>query len=342
VWSEDLAQAIRSGTQAEAAAAFLAEYETMMADPQTGISICEWYEGLSQDTSTEDEALTAEPAGCERVHLGASVPAPLARALRRTHVNLGHPSESEMLRILRASNAKEEAIAACKTLSCEWCESKKQPKAARPARVPRHPQILSVVQLDMKEVRGWKPGTKVKMMGIIDEASYYHQAAQVKSTDSQEYRKVYRGIWAKPLTPPDVLKVDAEKALITGPMKAGCEREGTFPLQAAGEAHHQVSLIERHNGMLSDLLDGVISDTQPQSEEEWDEALHQTLLVKNQFLHKAGVPPEMAIFGRCRWVASDLTPDPEENVVAATLPLTERAADFAAKCRMSARKRLAD
>ena len=123
-------------------------------------------------------------------------------------------------------------------------------------------------------------------------------------------------------------------------MQRGTEKDGTFVLQAAGEEHTHIGLIERHNGMISDVLDGVIDDCQPANEEQYQECLTQACAVKNQHLHKAGTTPEMGVFGRHRRMPGDLGGD--EDPITGTLPLFDSGVDFAVKARLSARKRLAE
>lgn len=136
------------------------------------------------------------------------------------------------------------------------------------------------------------------------------------------------------------MKVDAEKALVRGEMKSGSERDNTFVLQVAGEAHFMLGLIERHNGMFGDMMSDVIDGAQPQDEEQYQECIHQVLCIKNQGLLKAGTTPEMAVFGRHRKLPGDLCGD--HDPVTGTLPLFDTGAEFASKCRAAARKALAN
>ena len=82
------------------------------------------------------------------------------------------------------------------------------------------------------------------------------------------------GGWAEP--PLEInthgLFPDAERALVTGEMGRGMEKDGTHVHQASGEAHEQVSLVERHNGIFSELLNGVLNDVQPRDEEQYQKS----------------------------------------------------------------------
>lgn len=336
-WSSGMVAAVRRGIEETAADEFMAELENIIKYP----CMKECFEAIAaEETSEENSDDKDEPAGCEEVSIEGDWPAPIVKALKRAHVKLGHPKVEEMVRVLRNAGAKNEAIKACRKLVCQRCATKKQPQLGGPLRVPRHPAPLTVIQADVEEVPDWRRNKKRKVLGIICEGSLYQQAATIPASTAKVYCSTYRDMWAKPLGPPDMLKVDAEKALVFGEMAAGCERDATMVVQAAGEGHCQVGLIERHNGLFAGYFGEILSDTQPVSEEEYQEALHQAVLVKNQGLHKSGATPEMCVFGRHRRLPGGLLSNPDS--VTGTLPMFGSGVNFAMKCRASARKRLAE
>lgn len=254
-------------------------------------------------------------------------------------MNLGHSPQAKLTRALRAGGATEVTLEAVRSLRCDYCDRHQPPKAPRPARVPEHPAPLTVVQLDEKEMKDWHPGKKRKRMGIICEGSLCHLVTTVEGDTNLHKRKAFRTTWSKPLGPPDEMKVDAARVLVAAEMRAGSEKKGTYVEQAAGEAHEQVGLVERHNGMFSDISNGVLEDTQPNTEEAYQECIQAVCCVKNQGLHVSGTTPEMAVFGRHRRPPGDLT---SEDPTTCTLPLFDKGIDFAMKARLSARKRLAE
>ena len=91
--------------------------------------------------------------------------------------------------------------------------------------------------------------------------------------------------------------------------------------------------------MYSDIVDGVLHDCQPRGEEEYQECHAATGQIKNQALHKSGMTPAMAVFGRHRRLPGDLT---SEDPITCTLPLFDQGVDFDMKARLSARRRLAE
>ena len=286
VWTSGLVGAILDGIEFTVPKSFMHEFDQLVeSSDETRDAMVTLLECLASESG--------EPAGCEQVTINADVPAPVAQAVKRAHIDLGHARPEEVLRIFRQAGASWYSLAAIRSMECSRCTETQKPQAARPSKVPNCPPPLTRIRLDLKEVRDGKSRKKRKFLGVIDEGTLYHQLMTIPSADAAGYRNSYRTGWSKPLGPPDEMRVDAEKALITGAMQKGAEREGTVVEHAAGEAHHLIGLIDRHNGAAAEIFHGILDDTQPSSEEEYEEAIHQLCCMKNQYLHKAGAIPEM-------------------------------------------------
>jgi len=61
-------------------------------------------------------------------------------SIRRVHQNLGHPSQGDLIRILKHGQASEEVIKLARSFECDVCKSRQKPGIARPASAPRHVQ----------------------------------------------------------------------------------------------------------------------------------------------------------------------------------------------------------
>ena len=85
-------------------------------------------------------------------------------------------------------------------------------------------------------------------MGVICEGTHYHLVATSDGPTSENKRSTCRNLWLRPLGAPDDMKVDAEKALVSGAMQRGTEQDGTFVLQAAGEEHQRHAVPHRPRG----------------------------------------------------------------------------------------------
>ena len=85
-----------------------------------------------------------------------------------------------------------------------------------------------------------------------------------------------------------MLWVDAARWNVGPAMVAGCQRDGTLLLQAPGEAHHQMRLVESHGRLAERMLERVIDETSPTNDTEWEECLDVVNEVINQMLRLRG------------------------------------------------------
>eukprot|EP00959_Pyramimonas_sp_CCMP1952_P435853 9126814-Pyramimonas_sp.AAC.1 len=99
----------------------------------------------------------------------------LETAVRKIHVNLGHPAAGDLIRILKHGNATEEAIAIARDFKCDVCELNRAPKLPRPATVPRDIQALSEVGFDVRELPYYISGKTWAALSVVDGASSLQQ-----------------------------------------------------------------------------------------------------------------------------------------------------------------------
>ena len=74
-------------------------------------------------------------AGAAGIHIPEGVPNHIAKALRRVHQNLGHPTNADLSRHLRLSGASDLAVKAALGIRCETCARHTGPGTRRPGKV---------------------------------------------------------------------------------------------------------------------------------------------------------------------------------------------------------------
>lgn len=102
-----------------------------------------------------------------------------------------------------------------------------------------------------------------------------------------------------------------------------CEMQGTSIRPIAAGAHWQLGKTESHGGWFAHVLDKIIEEHQPQSQEEWLSCVAHAH-VKNQMIQVHGHSPHQFVFGKNPNIPEDLLNDPV-SVVSATAALTEEA-----------------
>ena len=106
------------------------------------------------------EPVAAEMAGAneeEEKSVSGESHENVKRALKRLHTNLGHPSNKDLVRILKHSKASETAIRLAQDFSCPVCQNHVQPSSALPAKSSRQWTFNDRIGMDVKYLPGWKP-----------------------------------------------------------------------------------------------------------------------------------------------------------------------------------------
>ena len=92
----------------------------------------------------------------------------MMQSLLRLHVNLGHPSCSNLARVLKHGGASQEAIELAREVVCDVCRAQKPPVPPPPAQTNRATHFNQRVGLDVKYLKGWQPNQKIPCLNIVD------------------------------------------------------------------------------------------------------------------------------------------------------------------------------
>ncbi|CAE7758699.1 RE1 [Symbiodinium sp. CCMP2456] len=262
---------------------------------------------------------------------------PIGLSLKKLHNNLGHPSRACFLRVLRNSGASEDALQRASRFTCPTCEASKRPAEAVPANPASTEGFNDRIGMDVKYFQGWKVGSKIPCLNIVDYGSSFQQVIPLPGRDTGEMiRSAYAQFWLSWAGVPQVLVLDPSQPNLSEALCQACEDEGTRVCHIAAEAHWQIGKVERHGGLLATILDKVLLEIRPQSEAEWRECLTQAVASKNAMLNVAGVSPYQFVFGRNPRIPADLLQD-SPSTVANDAVLTEPAVEAQARVRQAAR-----
>ena len=121
------------------------------------------------------------------------------QAIQKMHNNLGHASNSDLVRILRHAGAQDKVLDMVKQFSCPTCDARAEPKITRNSTVPKDVAPLRYVGLDVKWLPGFKTGERIKALNVVCRASGLQQMTPFRETESSEViRKLYRQSWTRP------------------------------------------------------------------------------------------------------------------------------------------------
>ena len=251
--------------------------------------------------SAEQEVLAAKPDLSED-----RTDAELLKIIDKVHRNLGHPPNSDLVRILKHGSASDRAVSLAHKHQCEFCKSQVKPRVPLPAKSARPREFNQSVGIDVKNLSGWGPNMKIKAVNIVDQASCYQMMIpfHVRET-SQVLQKIFAEHWVRVFGPPKEVILDQAQTNLGEALQGYLESLGSHVHQIAGEAHWQLGRTENHGGWFSRILDRAIAEMQPTNREQW-EACVTHAHVKNTMIQSYGHTPQQYVFGKNPDIPSDL------------------------------------
>eukprot|EP00435_Cladocopium_sp_Y103_P030061 s1739_g7.t1 len=293
-----------------------------------------------------DECLAGEPvseAAAESTVAAAhppsdaSVSRPIELAIKKLHVNLGHPSTKDMLRILRHSNASAEAIKAAQQFECSVCKNHTHPASQLPAKTSRIMEFNEKVGMDIKYLPGWKVNQRVPCINIVDYSTSLQIMAPIFDRESAEVTKgVFRDSWLAWAGPPKVLELDSSSSNLSDALGEFCEAHGIDMQHIAADAHWQLGKVERHGHWFSQIFERVADECRPTTAEEFVDCVLQTQTAKNALISESGASPYQLVFGRNPRIPQDLLQD-DVHVPASDAVLADAGYQRSQAVRQSAR-----
>ena len=240
----------------------------------------------------------------------ADVPQEVCSAVKRLHLNLGHPTEKELLRLLAYQGAiSKHMITAVKHLHCSSCSRNKPPLKPRPSAMPvaNMGQFNDTIQSDVFYCRD-VVGTNYAVLGIIDQSTLLHQACRLQDMSSNHTLEIFRNLWFKPYGFPGTIRTDPGTNYGLH-FKQYVERRGIWLEIIPAEAHWRIGLIERRNSVLRDILERIIDAESIFNVNDFDQALDSAVFALNSMTYTHGRPPYMAVFGQIPRIGAGLLQD---------------------------------
>ena len=196
---------------------FLRSGEAYVEDPHEGDTVpdeLDGQEGIDEEKGLEElleeEYKDVDPAEEEEVDAEHRHPVPVEvqKAVEFAHRQLGHPSRSTLLRMLRLSGANADAIRHARRWTCDVCAARKAPKhpmAAAPAVRPFGFNLH--LHVDLKYL--WDDrGKKYVALSILDLGTLKHDAHLLKTRRSDYVAKKFFRKWVQVYGPPRAVTHD--------------------------------------------------------------------------------------------------------------------------------------
>ena len=250
-----------------------------------------------------------DPRGSEAISFKGKVKPMVASTLKRIHQNLGRPPNRGLVRRLKMGGADEAIIRAAEQMTCRTCEKSSKAKTSRPAQPAvvldfNEVVAVDVIWLDTVESAG------LPALNIVDVASTYQVVASLNNTTAEELGRALIEHWINWAGAPKHLLCDLDSAFKGHFLQLMNERS-VIVRCAAGQAHWQNGIAERHGGAWKEVWNKLVEDNAV-LDNEVVEAIAATSDAKNQLRNKSGYSPRQWVFGTNMRMAGDLFDRPEE------------------------------
>ena len=265
-------------------------------------------EDLAEDLEGAEERRGAEEVGAATVGEAAPSKSEVAK-IYKLHKNLGHPELSSFLRFLRAGRVREDVLKWVRSsFRCATCESLQVPKAPRPAVVPRCYAPGVAVGIDLFFIPDIRNQKSIPVLNVVDLGTNYQMIEMLENKDPLHIWRTFWRVWARTFGLPQFVAID-EGREFRGGFSRLCAGAGTVVFRAAARAPWQQGRVERHGGVIKEMIEKSREEMPPTCMEELVHILHACESAKNRYSNRSGYSPTQRMIGHWPRVPSSLMSD---------------------------------
>ena len=263
-------------------------------------------EGDLDETAEADE-VAAQPRPLEQPQ--GAVTEEDKQKIRRMHVNLGHPSKESFLRFLNAGRVRGEVVRWVRQeFTCSTCDSQALPKAPRPAVVPKCYTPGIAMSMDIFYIPDALNVKSIPVLNMIDLGTNYQVIEPLIDKDPITIWRAFWSTWARTFGVPQYLSIDDGREFRGHFMKL-CASAGIVTFRAASRAPWQQGRVERHGGLMKDLISKCRAEMPPTSYNELVVLLRECECAKNRFSNRSGFSPLQRMIGQTPRIPGNLMSD---------------------------------
>ena len=234
--------------------------------------------------------------------------------LIKLHKNLGHPDPKVLSEHLVAQKAPQHIVEAAKDFVCDACVESTGRRHQRPAKLHESRDFNDCVGIDGFFWRG-HTGFQVHVLHCIDEASLFHLGKRIPTRNPDQVISSWNEFWTLWAGSPRILYADPAGEFRSQTWKdflQSCNIQFDLTTEA-----WQRGRVERHGGIIKEMLNRYDQDRPIQSVDEFDQVLIACFQAKNALSRHQGYSPEQIVLGKSTHLPASLTSD--ENVGAHSL-----------------------
>ena len=169
------------------------------------------------------------------------------RTITRLHRNLGHPSNQELLRLLKTKNVSQALLQAAQEHECGLCDLHKRPTGVPVSSMPKNSSFNERVQADTLWIKVPNMKHKQPVLMMSDAATRLLAARHIKAETTEEYIKQIEAAWISFFGPMKTLQVDEHRAWSSDALREWATEQGIQLVISPGQSHTRLAILERRH-----------------------------------------------------------------------------------------------
>ena len=254
--------------------------------------------------------------------------------VQKLHVNTGHASPEQMLRLAKRCKSSADMQTAIKQFKCSVCEELKVPQSRRQATMPHAENPNDIVGMDYVQVelkrednQGVMREIKHNVLTCVCLATGFAQ--QIICPTGHSMAEAFHDVWARPYGLPNTIYMDPAMANVSKEFQNYLAQNDIKLLLAAAESHWQLGLVEVTNRVLRHMAQRVWRTTSRPAKE----VIETCATTRNEQLRRCGFSPSQWFLGKDGRQVGMLRDLDEQHNIATASQIIE-SPDFYEKVRL--------
>jgi len=224
----------------------------------------------------------------------------------RLHKNLGHPEPRRLSQVLQQRGYDQSIVQGVLDLKCSICQMQKRPKIPRPASLKQELGFGDKVSMDGVKWTN-KQGQEFHFYHFIDHGTNYHTA--IIAPNRAEIKEKFTMGWLNWAGPPNTVLMDSAREFISESFVQFLQNMNIQCEVVPPDAHWQCGRVERHGGVLQNMLSKFELEHDVSNYQQFQQALTQCTMAKNSCSLRHGYAPDTLVFGRGLKIPASITSD---------------------------------
>ena len=219
------------------------------------------------------------------------------RTIQRLHRNLGHPTTSQLEKLLVERKANERLLEANRAFKCEHCSQKAPPSQVPKSSVYKGTFFNDRVQADtlwLKVRPNEDSNTRVRAYPIlvISDATTRLCAARLLPDETPDsFQKGLERSWIRSFGPMRLLQVDEHRSWASDHIKTWAGQHSIQLMISPGQAHERLAIIERRHQVIRRALDLFLLESKEYTPDGVINALNYVIPQVNRMPNVQGYSP---------------------------------------------------